>query len=110
MDATKANTPQDNLIPLNKAVQDLTEKRINPSTIFRWMTKGLEGLDEQRIRLQVWYIGRQPHTTHAAIRQFLDAVTAARLEKMRRTQQRADDVTPAELKAAGLIGNAKRRS
>ena len=61
------------------------------------------GLNRERIRLQIWYVGREPHTTHAAIRQFLDAVTAARLEKMRRTQQRADDVTEAELNAAGLI-------
>jgi hypothetical protein len=97
----------DRLIPVNKAVSDLSGKRVNPSTIFRWITKGLEGLDGNRIRLQVWYVGRQPHTTHAAIRTFLDAVTAARLERSRRTQQGIAEVTNAELDAAGLL--SKRR-
>jgi hypothetical protein len=80
-----------------------TGKRVNPSTIFRWITKGLEGPDGNRIRLQVWYVGRQPHTTNSAIRAFLDSVTAARLERSRRTQQGLAEVTDAELDAAGLL-------
>jgi hypothetical protein len=108
MNAVVANDSNpDKLIPVNKAVSDLSGKRVNPSTIFRWMTKGLEGLDGSRIRLQVWFVGRQPHTTHAAIRAFLDAVTTARLERSRRTQQRTAEVTDAELDAAGLL--SKRR-
>lgn len=95
------------LIPVNKAVEDLAGKRVDPSTIFRWFTKGLEGLDGNRIRLQVWYLGRQAHTTHAAIRTFLEAVTAAKIERSRRTQQGAAEVTAAELDAAGLL--SKRR-
>jgi hypothetical protein len=104
---TNSDSNPDRLIAVNKAVSDLAGKRVNPSTIFRWITKGLEGLDGKRIRLQVWYVGRQPHTTHAAIRTFLDSVTAARLERSRRTQQGAAVVTDAELDAAGLLG--KRR-
>jgi hypothetical protein len=102
-----AGSNADKLIPVNNAVSDLVRKRVNPSTIFRWITKGMEGLDGKRIRLQVWYVGRQPHTTHAAIRTFLDAVTAARLERSRRTQQGTAEVTDAELNAAGLL--SKRR-
>lgn len=102
MDATNANTAEEQLIPLNTAVQNLTAKRINPSTVWRWVTRGLEGLDGNRIRLKVWYVGRQVHTTQAAIRQFLEAVTDVRLERSIRTQQRHIDVTEAELKAAGL--------
>jgi hypothetical protein len=102
---------EDRLIPVNQAVEDLApnrnRKRINPSTIFRWITKGLEGLDGNRIRLQVWYVGRQPHTTHAAIQTFVDAVTVAKRERSARTQQGAAEVTAAELNAAGLL--SKRR-
>ncbi len=106
MNAVATSNP-DRLILVNKAVSDLAGKRVNPSTIFRWITKGLEGLDGSRIKLQVWYVGRQPHTTHAAIRTFLDSVTAARLERSRRTQQRTAEVTDEELDSAGLL--SKRR-
>lgn len=102
-----SDSNEDRLIPVNRAVEDLAGKRVNPSTVFRWITKGLEGLDGNRIRLQVWYVGRQPHTTHAAIRVFLEAVTAAKIERSRRTQQGAAEVTAAELDAAGLL--SKRR-
>ena len=59
----------------------------------------------QRIKLQVWYVGRAPHTTANAVRQWLEAVTEARLARMARTQQRADDVTTDELEAVGLMGH-----
>jgi hypothetical protein len=104
--ATDDSSP-DKMIPVNKAVSDVSGKRVNPSTIFRWMTKGLEGLDGNRIRLQVWYVGRIPHTTNAAIRKFVAEQTAAKLERSRRAKQGAAEVTDAELDAAGLLG--KRR-
>ena len=104
MDISNEPTAADRLLPLNSAIRELIPgKKLSPSLTWRWATKGLMGLNSERIRLQIWYVGREPHTTHAAIRQFLDAVTAARLEKMRRTQQRTDDVTEAELNAAGLL-------
>ena len=43
----------------------------------------------------------------AAVRQWLEAVTEARLERMARTQQRADDVTSDELEAVGLTNNRR---
>lgn len=70
---------------------------MNPSTPWRWANKGIAGLDGERIKLKIWYVGRAPHTTANTVRQWLEAVTEARLERMARTQQRADDVTTDEL-------------
>ena len=97
-------TRPDELIPLKTAIRDLIPGGKNPSTTWRWVTRGLAGQDGQRIRLKVWYVGRQPHTTKAAILQWLEAVTEARMERMDRTQERCADVSEAELAAAGLIG------
>ena len=72
------NTETTDLIPLNTAIRDLITGGKNPSTTWRWVTRGLAGQDGQRIRLKVWYVGRQPHTTKAAILQGLEAVTEAR--------------------------------
>ena len=97
------------LVPLSVARKDLfpvnpNGKPVNPSTLWRWIRRGLEGLDGNRIRLEVIYCGNTPYVTVEAVERFLDAVTAARLARMERTQQRSDDVTDAELAAAGLIG------
>jgi hypothetical protein len=105
MHSANANAvPDDALQPLNEAVRQVIPGNVNPSTPWRWITRGIAGLDGQRIRLQVTYVGRAPHTTKAAIRQWLEAVTEARLARMARTQQRAADVTSAELEAVGLSG------
>ena len=56
----------DELVPLNEAVRHYIPGEKNPATAWRWVTRGLQGIDGQRIRLQVWYVGRQPHTTKAA--------------------------------------------
>jgi hypothetical protein len=92
---------------LNEAIRDVIPGNINPSTSWRWVTRGFAGLNGERIRLQVTYVGRTPHTTHAAIRQWLEAVTEARLARMARTQQRAADVTAAELEAVGLTAGPR---
>lgn len=89
----------DELQPLNDAIRAEIPGPKNPSTAWRWITRGIAGLNGERIRLQVWYVGRQPHTTVAAVRQFIADVTAARLARM---QQRCADVTPDELAAVGL--------
>jgi hypothetical protein len=99
---TAIETP-DKLIPLNTAIRELIPGNKNPSTAWRWINRGLEGFDGNRIRLQVWYVGRQPHTTREAIQVFLNTVTAARLARMARTQEKQKDVTEAELNAAGLL-------
>lgn len=94
----------DKLQPLLQAIRAETHSNVNPSTPWRWITKGIAGIDGERIKLQVWYAGRAPYTTQAAVRQWLEAVTEARLARMARTQQRADDVTTDELEAVGLTG------
>jgi hypothetical protein len=94
--------PDDALQPLNEAIRQVIPGNVNPSTPWRWINWGIAGLDGERIKLQVTYVGRAPHTTKTAVRQWLEAVTEARLARMARTQQRAADVTAAELEAVGL--------
>lgn len=96
--------PDDALQPVNDVIRDVTHEDKNPATYWRWFTKGIADADGKRIRLQVWYLGREPRTTKAAVRSFIDAVTAARLARMARTQERAADVTSEELEAVGLTG------
>lgn len=44
-------TKVDELIPLNAAIRGLIPGGKNPSTTWRWVTRGLAGADGQRIRL-----------------------------------------------------------
>ena len=76
---------------------------INPSTVWRWIRKGLEGLDGERIKLAVVYVGNRPMVTKNAIAEFFQAVTEAKLERHRRAEALAADVTDDELRAAGLL-------
>ena len=89
----------DALQPLNDAIQQEIGGDRNPSTAWRWITQGIAGLNGERIRLQVWYVGRAPHTTKAAIRAFISEVTEARRARIR---ERVADVTDSELAAVGL--------
>lgn len=75
---------------------------INPSTVYRWIRQGLEGLDGERIRLEVTYRGQTPYTSAEAIDRFFAAVTMARLARMERTQQRCVDPSASDLEEAGL--------
>lgn len=105
MDAAIKNAvPDDSLQPLIVAVRAEIPSTINPSTPWRCANKGIAGLDGERIKLKIWYVGRAPHTTTNTVRQWLEAVTEARLARMARTQQRAEDVTTDELEAVGLTG------
>lgn len=105
MHSANANAANDDrLQPVTQAIRDVIPGSKNPSTPWRWANKGIAGLDGERIKLQVWYVGREPRTTIAAVRTFINAVTEARLERMARTQQRADDVTDDEFEAVGLTG------
>ena len=98
----------DELVPLSDAIKTVIPGKLSPSTPWRWISKGMAGANGERIKLQIWYVGRAPHTTPAAVREWLEAVTAARLERMARTQQRAVDVTDAELQAVGLTPAGQR--
>lgn len=92
------------LIPLNQAIKTDIPGEPSAATVWRWAAKGLapaaEG--EPRIKLAILYVGNKPYTTRNAIRDFIDRATQARLARMARTQQRADDVTTDELEAVGL--------
>lgn len=99
-----ASIDDDTLMPLMEAIRsELPLQRMAPATPWRWITRGLEGMDGERIRLRVIYCGRDPLCSRRFVRQFLEETTAARLEKMRRTQQRHDDASENDLRAAGLI-------
>jgi hypothetical protein len=79
-----------------------------PQTGMRWATKGLAGPDGQRIRLRTWAIGRKIVTTNAAMREFIDRVTAARDQRLRtKTLRISDEPSLEELKAAGLLENSR---
>ena len=104
MKATESTTAADErLLPFQHAdLQALVPGKKNPITWWRWTTKGVSGLDGQRIKLQVWYVGRTPHTTVNAVRTWLNAVTEARLAKLARTAMQSADVTDEELRSVGL--------
>ena len=103
MEAKSADS-DDRLTPLNLAIRTRMHRDFNPSTSWRWCTLGIAGPDGERIRLQVWYVGRKPHTTQAAISDWLNKVTEARLAKIDRKQKLSQDVSDDELRAAGLLG------
>lgn len=87
------------LQPLNDALRQETSRDFNPSTAWRWVRRGIAGPDGERIKLKCWYIGRAPFTSAAAVREFIDAVTAARSASI---QHPRGEVTDAELAAVGL--------
>ena len=100
-----ANAETKDLIPLYQAIRTELPSEPSPATVWRWVTRGLAPAHDRdlRIKLEVLYVGSRPYTTKAAIRDFIDRATQARLQRMERTQQRHVDVTEAELAAAGLI-------
>jgi hypothetical protein len=102
MSITNAETKD--LIPLNQAIRTEIPGTPSVSTAWRWINRGLAPAEtsEPRIKLAVLYVGNKPYTTRTAIREFIEQATLARLARMSRTQQRAADVTPNELEAAGL--------
>ncbi len=75
---------------------------ISPSTLWRWIRKGLEGRDGKRIKLSVVYCGNRPHVTARGVNQFFEAVTEARLSRHCPDEEQPSDATEAELNAAGL--------
>lgn len=74
----------------------------NPSTRWRWSTRGVTGMDGEKIKLQVWYLADRPFTTDAAVSEFLSACTQAKEEKAQRRAARSADTTASELKEVGL--------
>jgi hypothetical protein len=106
MDAVKTN-PDDELIPVKRAVRELTGESKSPTTLWRWAIRGLLGRDGARIRLQVQFVGRQPFTTRKLFRSWITQVTQARMARIDSRHDSNADVTEAELRAAGLLGRKK---
>ena len=74
----------------------------NPSTRWRWGTRGVTGVDGDRIRLKVWYLAARPFSTDAAVSAFLAACTEAQEIKAARRSARTEDVSTAEMAEVGL--------
>ena len=74
----------------------------NPSTRWRFATKGVSGVDGERIKLQCWYVSNRPFTTDAAVSEFLTRCTEAQEVKSQRRVARSADVSAAELQEVGL--------
>ncbi len=80
-----------------------------PATGMRWSRAGIAGIDGQRIYLRTWAIGRRIMTTRAAMIEFIESVTAARNQKVQtRDEGTGKDVSPEELRAAGLVEKRRR--
>ena len=74
----------------------------NPSTRWRLATKGVSGLDGERIKLQCWYVSNRPFTTDGAVGEFMSACTKAQKAKARRRASSSAEVSDAELQEVGL--------
>ena len=74
----------------------------NPSTRWRFATKGVSGVDGERIKLQCWYVSNRPFSTDDAVSDFLTRCTEAQEVKSQRRSVRTADVTSAEMAEVGL--------
>lgn len=73
-------------------------KPVSPSTIQRWISKGING-----IRLEVVYVGRKPHTSRAALQRFFGEVTAKRAAELAAAHGAMELASSLALLEAGLI-------
>ncbi len=64
------------LLPLAEAVEKVTGYRPNIVTVWRWSTKGCQG-----VRLQNTFIGAKRLTTVEWVKQFMDELAVAKLAK-----------------------------
>ena len=62
------------LLPIPDAVELETGRRPSPPTAYRWVTRGSRG-----VRLMSQVLGGRRYTTRQAVRDFIDASTAARV-------------------------------
>jgi hypothetical protein len=100
----------DDFVSLGTAARRFVPGGASPRTLFRWSCRGVK-VGSQRLYLEVVYVGHQPRTTEAAVRDFLDRVTRAKLALAARHQgvdappqiaEREQDELEARLAAAGL--------
>ncbi len=74
----------------------------NPSSRWRWITRGVTGVDGEKIKLQCWYVANRPFTTDAAVSEFLSACTQAQEVKAQRRVARSADVSAEQMAEVGL--------
>ena len=74
----------------------------NPSTRWRFTTKGVSGADGERIKLQCWYVSNRPFTTDVAVSEFLSACTQAQKLKAQRRVAGSADVSAEQMAEVGL--------
>ena len=93
-------------IPHVSLLQSLNKIQIpgdpNPSTRWRWSTRGVTGLDGEKIKLPVWYVADRPFTTDTAVSQFLSACTQAKELKAQRRVAGSADVSAEQMAEVGL--------
>lgn len=87
------------LKPLNKIT---IPGNPNPSSRWRWINRGVSGVDGEKIKLQCWYVANRPFTNDESVSEFLSACTAAQEIKAARRAARTADVSVAELQEVGL--------
>lgn len=96
--------PNDTLLPVMAALRKVVKDDVSPATAWRWAQRGLQIGRGDRIRLEVWYLGRRAYTTIAAVHAFMNRITQARLENRDRDNSRQrDGPDDAELRRAGLL-------
>lgn len=67
------------LLPIAEAIRRRTGKDYHRVTTFHWQTKGIQA-GEQRIKLKSVFIGRSRMTTEQWVDEFIEAVTAAKMQ------------------------------
>ena len=87
------------LKPLNKITIPGTP---NPTSRWRWITRGVSGADGDKIKLQCWYVANRPFTTDVAVSEFLSACTHAQEVKAQRRVARSTDVSAEQMAEVGL--------
>lgn len=67
------------LVPLGEARRDFIPRKrgnqIAPSTLWRWIHRGLVAADGTVVRLEILYAGGEPMTSQQAIQRFFDELT-----------------------------------
>ncbi len=97
----ESNQSKSEFMSVGKAVESVTGRRINPSTIWRWIKQGVAGIAGERIRLECWPMGRSVLTTEQAVRDFIEKQKQAR--EASQMQRESNEVTEEELRQAGLL-------
>ena len=87
--------PHHALRPVAALAYEHTGRRVSPSTIWRWVRRGVRGG-----RLQAYFILGRWHTTPAEFSDFVDRQSAAMLTPRTRDVDATDDE---QLRAAGLL-------